>query len=569
MLMIKKYTFLGYLLILLVYANQGYGQNKKEDKNQNGSSYSAIKTLVVNQKTDSLKIKTLESCLFQSKYRSDTLGMANAYFFLAELIPSTRLQYVDSLIQITKDKKYINFPAKAYLLQGNTQYELGNYKEALELYLLASEAAKKNGNEYLYRSIKFNIGLLKNNAGEREEARAIFLGHLNFLDQNPKFKTPSDYNRVLFALTDSYIYSDQFSLAKSYIDKGIHQTLKTNDISIYSHFVMYSGMYEYFSKNYKTAIDSLQRGKDIIKNFDEVKTRMAICDYYIARSYRALGNDENSISYFKNVDHILKETEDVIPELIDTYDYLIADSKSKNDLEKQIEYINTLLRLDSIRHTNQIYLTKNINERYDTAELIAEKEKLINGLQEETYLKGETIAVLILFLIMLVVLVVYFFYRNYANKKRFLNLLEEQKNKDQGQPEFTAISNTISKKEEIDIPEEVIEMVLKKLHGFEESVKFSKKHYTLNSLAKELQTNSAYLSKIINVHKNMNFANYLNTLRVDFAVGELTTDKALRSYTIKAIAEEVGFKNAQSFSSAFHKRTGIYPSYFIKQLNNG
>ncbi|WP_271783633.1 response regulator transcription factor [Aquimarina algiphila] len=567
--MIKKYTFLGYLLILFVYANQVYGQNEKEDKNQNDLGYTQLKALIANQKTDSLKVKTLQSYLSESKSRADTLGMANAYFFLAHVVKEAKLQYADSLIGITKDKKYINYPAKGYLLQGNTQYELGNYIEALELYLIASEAAKKNGNQYLYRSIKFNIGLLKNNAGEREEAQTIFLEHLNFLDQNPKFKSPSDYNRALFALTDSYIYSSQFSEAKSYIDQGIRQTLKVNDTSIYSSFVMYSGMYEYFSKNYKTAIDSLEKGKDIIKNFDEVKTRMAICDYYIARSYRALGNNESSISYFKNVDHILKKTEDVIPELIDTYDYLIADSESKNDLEKQIEYINTLLRLDSIRHANQIYLTKNINERYDTAELIAEKEKLINELQEETFLKEETIAVLILFLITLVILVVYFFYRSYANKKRFLNLLEEQKNKDQGQPEFTAISNTISKKEEIDIPEEVITTVLKKLHGFEESVRFSKKQYTLNSLAKELQTNSAYLSKIINVHKNMNFANYLNNLRVDFAVGELTTDKALRSYTIKAIAEEVGFKNAQSFSSAFHKRTGIYPSYFIKQLNNG
>ncbi|WP_167571821.1 response regulator transcription factor [Aquimarina algiphila] len=567
--MIKKYTFLGYLLILFVYANQVYGQNEKEDKNQSDLGYTQLKALIANQKTDSLKVKTLQSYLSESKSRADTLGMANAYFFLELLVTEVKLQYADSLIEITKDKKYMNYPAKGYLLQGNRQYELGNYKEALELYLIASEAAKKNGNQYLYRSIKFNIGLLKNNAGEREEAQTIFLEHLNFLDQNPKFKSPSDYNRVLFALTDSYVYSNQFSKAKSYIDQGIRQTLKVNDTSIYSHFVMYSGMYEYFSKNYKTAIDSLEKGKDIIKDFDEVNTRMAICDYYIARSYRALGNNESSISYFKNVDHILKKTEDVIPELIDTYDYLIADSKSKNDLEKQIEYINTLLRLDSIRHANQIYLTKNINERYDTAELIAEKEKLINELQEETFLKEETIAVLILFLITLVILVVYFFYRSYANKRRFLNLLEEQKNKDRSQPEFNAISNTISKKEEIDIPEEVIATVLKKLHGFEESVRFSKKQYTLNSLAKELQTNSAYLSKIINVHKNMNFANYLNNLRVDFAVGELTTDKALRSYTIKAIAEEVGFKNAQSFSSAFHKRTGIYPSYFIKQLNNG
>lgn len=371
---------------------------------------------------------------------------------------------------------------------------------------------------------------------------------------------------MLFALTDSYIYSNQFKLAEDYIDKGIREALKTNDISIYSNFVVYSGMYEYFSKNYNQAIDSLEKGKNLIQKSDEVKTRIAICDYYIARSYQDQGMAEQSIQYFRNVDRILKETEDVIPELIDTYDYLIADSKSKKNLEKQIEYINTLLRLDSIRHANQIYLTKNINERYDTVELISEKEKLIDQLQRDKFLKEETITILIVFLVVLIILATYGFRKSYVNKKRFLRLLEDQKTKEHNLLDFVDINTNISKKEDIDIPKDVVETVLKKLHNFENSVKFSKKHYTLNSLAKELNTNSAYLSKIINVYKNVNFANYLNNLRIDFAVDELASNKSLRSYTIKAIAEEVGFKNAQSFSSAFYKKTGIYPSYFIKHL---
>jgi len=30
--------------------------------------------------------------------------------------------------------------------------------------------------------------------------------------------------------------------------------------------------------------------------------------------------------------------------------------------------------------------------------------------------------------------------------------------------------------------------------------------------------------------------------------------------------QECGFKNANSFTRAFKKNTGLYPSYFIKQL---
>ncbi|WP_299220788.1 helix-turn-helix transcriptional regulator [uncultured Aquimarina sp.] len=227
------------------------------------------------------------------------------------------------------------------------------------------------------------------------------------------------------------------------------------------------------------------------------------------------------------------------------------------------------LELDSIKHANQVYLTRNITRKYDAAELISEKEQLIKQFEKDTFLKDNTITFLIILSIILVLIAIYGLRKSYLNKIRFQKLLKQQKKPKTNQLEvITNINNDLNKKEEIDIPSDVIETILKKLHDFEDKNQFSKKHYTLNSLAKELNTNSAYLSKIINVYKNVNFANYLNNLRIDFAVDQLSSNKSLRSYTIQAIAEEVGFKNAQSFSSAFHKKTGIYPSYFIKHINN-
>jgi len=37
-------------------------------------------------------------------------------------------------------------------------------------------------------------------------------------------------------------------------------------------------------------------------------------------------------------------------------------------------------------------------------------------------------------------------------------------------------------------------------------------------------------------------------------------------YTIKALASESGFNTTEAFSKSFYKKTGIYPSYFIKEL---
>ena len=113
----------------------------------------------------------------------------------------------------------------------------------------------------------------------------------------------------------------------------------------------------------------------------------------------------------------------------------------------------------------------------------------------------------------------------------------------------------------------MVEKILIKIDKFEKSKKFLLKKYTLNSLSKELNTNSAYLSKIINATKETNFANYLNELKINEAIERLKTEKKFRAYTIKSIAEEVGFNTPQAFSQAFLRKTGIKPSYFIKKLN--
>ncbi|WP_046755024.1 helix-turn-helix domain-containing protein, partial [Kordia jejudonensis] len=51
------------------------------------------------------------------------------------------------------------------------------------------------------------------------------------------------------------------------------------------------------------------------------------------------------------------------------------------------------------------------------------------------------------------------------------------------------------------------------------------------------------------------------------ALEKLKEDKLFRSYDIKSIASELGFKSPDSFSRAFKNKTGIYPSYYIKNIN--
>ena len=102
--------------------------------------------------------------------------------------------------------------------------------------------------------------------------------------------------------------------------------------------------------------------------------------------------------------------------------------------------------------------------------------------------------------------------------------------------------------------------------NFEKENEFISKELNLNSLAKKINTNASYLSKVINHHKKSSFSQYLSDLRISYTLDQLKQNPTYRKYTVKAIAQEVGFKTAESFSKAFQKQTGLKPSYFIKEL---
>ena len=523
-------------------------------------TYDELKYIIEDTKDKGFKLNCIQVLLEKAKKEQNIIEIAEGYKYksLSTYPDSLSIIYADSIITLTKNINDIKFPASAYTIKGNVFFELGDYKKSLDQYLIAIDLAKMNNNKFQCLTLKFNIGLLKNNLGERKEAQKIFKSYLVQIEQeNGNYHT--NYIKGLYAIADSYTYSKESDTADIYIKKGIYYALKSNDNYLYSYFILTSGINKYFKNDFKNAIDSLRKAKALLKLNNFEQTRIATSDYYIGKSLYELNRKGESLIYFNKVDSLLHITKDITPELIDSYNYLIKDSKITNNLKSQVRYINSLIQFDSILDSNYKYIKNTLIKKYDTPELILEKEKLISELNKnETILKNRVI-VLIIVLIISILFLYYFISKNILNRKKYDLLTQEIKSNQK---------NKIVEIRDIGISEHVINDILTKLENFEASDKFISKFYTLNSLSKELNTNSSYLSKVINVTRETNFTQYLNDLKIDFTLKKLSSDKRFRSYTIKAISEESGFNNAQSFSAAFHKKTGIYPSYFIKRLNN-
>lgn len=122
-------------------------------------------------------------------------------------------------------------------------------------------------------------------------------------------------------------------------------------------------------------------------------------------------------------------------------------------------------------------------------------------------------------------------------------------------------------KREIVISAVVEKKILAKLELFETNLFFNKKTITLASLATFCDTNVKYMSHVINSHKNKDFNNYINSLRINYIVDKLNQEPVYRKYKISYLADKCGFSSSSKFINAFKKEKQITPGNYINQLN--
>lgn len=88
--------------------------------------------------------------------------------------------------------------------------------------------------------------------------------------------------------------------------------------------------------------------------------------------------------------------------------------------------------------------------------------------------------------------------------------------------------------------------------------------FSLNQLSKLVNSNTKYVSWVINDTYNKNFRTFLNEYRIREASKRLLNTQKYGSLTIQGIAEDVGFKSVTNFVVSFKKNVGITPSLYQK-----
>ncbi len=110
-------------------------------------------------------------------------------------------------------------------------------------------------------------------------------------------------------------------------------------------------------------------------------------------------------------------------------------------------------------------------------------------------------------------------------------------------------------------PELVEELYQKIMAKFVVEKKYKDPTYSAQQLAKDLETNSRYISAVINLRFQDNYSQMVNEFRVKDAMYMLK-DQHSNRMSMEEVANQVGFANRQSFYAAFYKRTGCTPREF-------
>lgn len=96
---------------------------------------------------------------------------------------------------------------------------------------------------------------------------------------------------------------------------------------------------------------------------------------------------------------------------------------------------------------------------------------------------------------------------------------------------------------------------------------FKETDFSLSVLAGLLNTNTSYLSAIINQEFDMNFKSLVNKYRIDEA-RKLLTSEAFQNFSMEGIAKESGFHSRSSFYQLFKQETGMSPANFAENYES-
>ncbi|MDR2221228.1 MAG: hypothetical protein LBE34_00665 [Flavobacteriaceae bacterium] len=483
--------------------------------------------------------------------------------------------YSDSLLQLAFNSKKDIEIATAYQSIATLYYTFKDYKSSLDASLLAEEYILKTDNTYNLYKIRNGIARVKYFIGDTKEALKIFIQAEEYYANQDGINNQLGQLNSIISISKCFIELQDWDNVHRYNQKGLTLSTLIDNLEERAYwenyFSLLEGIYYFHQNDFVTAKKMLNQSLNMfIQEQDEINRHIVYL--YIGKIYWEQNQHSKAVEYFKKVSNLFIQKKQINNTLREAFTLLIEYYKEEKNLEQQLVYTNQLIEVDQLLNSQYKVLENKIRSEHDSRKILETKKQLEDQIeQQETKSKILTISSIALVLALLG----YFVW----NKRKAKHIITQQSqtiaitsHPTDENPEYELPTNEeISSEEEIiiddlNINEAIVSDILQKLDLFETEKQFLRQDLSLKVLAEEWDTNTSYLSKVINTYKKNNFKQYLNDLRIDYAIEKIKNNSSnLRSYKTDALAEQFGFNNVRSFTDAFYTRKGIKLSLFIKE----
>lgn len=464
-----------------------------------------------------------------------------------------------------------NLELRGLLFLGDLQLVVTSANEQLEYYNELLELAKAYRNDK-YREAALNkIANLMDMSGDTKKAIAIRKRTLAYYQDKPldSAYTQKEKNNIIMysysLLGNTYVKAKKLDSAKVFANEVKKFLTKEIDSCNAAFFYLLEADIAFEENNFKSAKEKFNKGYNVCpSNYDIIA---------LNKAYN-LGKVEQGAKNYEEAKRILQQGLDDYQVttaeegfMSDYYEQLAEAYKHVGDFESASYYfekhLTTQDKYTKLKETAKEVLLNDEREKFkkEFDALKAEKE------QSQEYLNyvflGASLAILVLLFLLLK------FYRNKRqNEVKFEALLAKIKSAKSPEEIIDTKDEELEEKESTDVPDETKQQILAGLKKLEEKEYFLQQDCNSYNVAKKIGTNTSYLSKVINSHFGKNFNTYINDLRINYAIVRIKNDVLFRSYSIQSIAEEIGYKSADSFAKYFKKDTGLNPSFYIKNIKN-
>ncbi|MBA4134013.1 MAG: hypothetical protein C0525_04725 [Flavobacterium sp.] len=469
-----------------------------------------------------------------SKVYQDLIGMCvNKLFYLYKNLG----EYDSALFYLDKYKKQL--PENRF----NEQY--GLIKVAMGDYV--------NGIALLKRELKTSPHL-KLGVGEKKAMnKKLFADKYNFIGEayqqyfiqtkKPILLDSANYHFTIAAkmLLQEHFYPD-YTIALLYMREAKSAALAGD----------YHQSLALYRKGKKFQV--IQEHVRTVQMFD---LGMADCFYHVKQIDSAFYYGERFIKSYE-------QTKVSNENLLMAYNIMTQCYNEKKDTKNAYRYAQKSLAL--IQSVEGIK-SKSLNflHNYDLAVIKAESNQIIAS---KNYFKFSLFSILVV--LGIVIFSFYYYYKNQKEKhNQFLKIiqnLKESKQTENAQAELKIAITDAQPKALLD--EELVEKLASGLKKLEQKEAYLDPNFKLAFVAKKLNTNTAYLSQYFNQVMQKSFSEYTQELRIHYVLQKLVDAPYFRKYTLQAIAEEVGYKDANTLVRVFKKQTGLSPNYYIEKLEN-